>query len=105
MRGYIEHAPVCNSCGTNELSADVKSCKHCPTLICRRCRANHESVCENNQQRKRKGLGRTVRTAMDEQIADVLNVPPPPQAVQDYVAPTTTTVDQGLAGLADLLKE
>jgi hypothetical protein len=42
---------------------------------------------------------------MDEQIADVLNVPPPPQAVQDYVAPTTTTVDQGLAGLADLLKE
>ena len=93
MRGYTDH-PACNSCGTQEPAADVRTCSHCPTLICLRCRANHEFVCADNQKRKRRGLGPTVRTPLDEQIAGVLNIPP-----------ALSPVDQGLAGVADLLND
>jgi len=49
---------VCNSCGS---PYEVLKCSTCPTLICFRCRTNHESVCEFNQKKKSLGLGPTVR--------------------------------------------
>lgn len=48
---------VCNSCGSPQ---DVLSCEHCPTLVCSRCRANHATVCKENQKVKNRGQGPTV---------------------------------------------
>ena len=48
---------ICNSCGSPK---DVRPCSHCPTLICDRCRLNHDSVCEQMQKRKSRGEGPTV---------------------------------------------
>lgn len=88
MSGYADSSAPCNSCGTQEPAAKVRTCSHCPTLICLRCRANHEVVCEDNQKKKAKGIGPTIRNA----------VPEKPQAI-------VPRIDRDLAAVADLLTE
>ena len=83
---------TCNSCGKQDLPPEVSLCYYCPTLICSRCRAHHEPVCEDNQKKKRKGLGVTVRPLIQV---------PSAHPVPDTAPPSD--VDCGLAGVADLL--
>ena len=100
MQGFDDVSAPCNSCGTKDLAAEVRLCSHCPTLICLRCRTNHEAVCEDNQRKKRKGLGTTVHTLQDNQTVGL-----PAQNQVDFAKITTDAdVDQGLAGVAELLK-
>ena len=99
---------TCNSCGKQDLPPEVSLCYYCPTLICSRCRAHHEPVCEDNQKKKRKGLGVTVHPLIQIPYAH----PEPsvhtlePEKIQIYPGAVIgpSDVDCGLAGVADLLK-
>jgi hypothetical protein len=51
----------CNSCGG---FFGIEKCPTCNTLICERCRTNHENGCAQGQQMKALGLGPTIRTAL-----------------------------------------
>lgn len=51
----------CNSCGG---FFGIEKCQTCNTLICERCRTNHEIGCGQAQNMKTLGLGPTVRTAI-----------------------------------------
>lgn len=77
-------AAQCNSCGAFE----CEPCPYCPTAICRRCKAHHESICEENQKRIRRGEGPTVR-----------------RVVMISTAAPIEPVDEGLAAIKDLLSE
>lgn len=50
----------CNSCGGFH---DINKCPTCLTLICARCRTNHEQGCSQAADMKRKGQGPTVHAA------------------------------------------
>jgi len=71
----------CNTCGS---FADIVKCSYCPTMVCVRCKPNHERVCEEMQKRKARGEGPTVRNP------GMTRVEP---------------ADLGLAGVKDLLAE
>lgn len=72
---------ICNSCGSPH---EVRICQHCPTLICARCRTNHESVCEVNRKKKSLGLGPTVRQVNIVPEKPVVE-PAPAQEAQEAV--------------------
>ena len=46
----------CQSCG----SFTDRQCSFCSSLICLKCKANHEPFCEEIQKRKRRGEGPTI---------------------------------------------
>jgi len=46
----------CQSCG----AFTDRQCLFCPSLICLKCKANHEPFCEEIQKRKRRGEGPTI---------------------------------------------
>ena len=75
----------CQGCGAFEST----TCAHCPSVLCARCKAGHEPVCEQIQKRKKLGLGPTVRE----------------NRVYIPTAAPLEPVDQGLKGIADLLSE
>jgi len=76
----------CNSCGSYQ---DVAACAHCTATMCTRCIYHYSHVCEDNQKRKARGEGPTVRE---------LRMPVRrPDVVSD--------VDQGLTAVRDLLAE
>ena len=76
----------CIGCGSYH---DLRQCIHCHGLLCPRCRMPHERVCEEVQKKKSRGLGPTVRQNL----------------IQIPTAAPIDPVDQGLAGIAELLHE
>jgi hypothetical protein len=78
----------CNSCGSFDES--IQKCQHCPTLICVRCRSQHERVCGEMRKRMARGEGPTIRGLGQTQH---MVIPAPP----------LDPVDQGLAGIKELL--
>ena len=84
--------PSCNSCGAFE---NLKGCKHCPTILCDRCRHHHESTCEVVQKKKASGQGPTVLRP------DIYSSP----VVHTPSAHPVSDADQGLAAVSDLLRD
>lgn len=76
----------CNTCGS---FTDILKCAHCPTAVCVRCKSNHERICSEMQKRKERGEGPTIRNLG----TNLPSIPVPP----------IEAVDQGLAGVKDLL--
>lgn len=81
---------TCGSCGVTDDS--VQTCTSCKTEkrytnVCTRCRATHEPACEDIQKKLKRGQGPTVV-----------------RTTYAYIPPPAEGVEQGLAGIADLLK-
>ena len=81
---FLPSDSVCNSCGAFD---NISACSFCPTLVCGRCKARHEFVCEDNQKRKKRGEGPTVRNS------GKMFVVPPPASVEE--TPGTPVFPQG----------
>ena len=98
--------PQCDGCGAFE--EDGKPCSHCPKLICNRCRAHHEEICEQNEKRKKRGLGPTVRSrVMSPAPLEVLTTAEMTVRLIELDQPIEprSDVDQGLAGITELLQD
>jgi hypothetical protein len=125
------HGQQCNSCGAYDDSSTraVNACEHCSTLICTTCVPNHGYLCEELQKRKKRGEGRTIANSqvpphrrghespailgapyklsegglLGEKrggLWDYVNALPPVTPGGQPIEP----VDQGLAGIDDLLR-
>ena len=69
----------CNTCGKFE---SAEPCRFCPTLICKNCLRNHESICELTAPAKRVQRGRTVIFA-DAEVEALAKVSEERSAVED----------------------
>jgi recombinational DNA repair protein (RecF pathway) len=85
LLGWNSMINQCQSCGSFD---DLQLCDHCKiALVCLRCKGHHVMTCEENQKKKARGQGPTVR--------QIFTKP----------APIPDNVDQGIQAVNDLLKE